>query len=201
MISKHSEQIHQQFFIEDVGHFKYYKSNKILINFIDKVKLFMDSYSLEMFLKGFSEKASCSLFLKDGSQHEIFLSEINSLDNNYFIRYLNFLDQWLKWLLDNKTIVMKTKSTNQSNESAEDEFSYEKIQAHLNHLEFINFKMSLNHQNDELENQEVQNQLNSNPVYENSTGISMQAAINNLMRENQKMIERVTKGSMSSSHY
>lgn len=62
-----------QFVINDVGHFKYLRDNSLAIFFVDKVKLFMEDYSLQMYLNNELESCCCSIYLLDKSQHEIYL--------------------------------------------------------------------------------------------------------------------------------
>lgn len=94
--------IKKQFYIKDVGHFKLTRSDCVSINFVDKVKLFMNDTSLVNYLNGNKQQSFCSLFLPDYSEHELCLEEKNHGD--YFEKYMNFLDQWLRWLIGNRII-------------------------------------------------------------------------------------------------
>ncbi|CAF1104992.1 unnamed protein product, partial [Brachionus calyciflorus] len=67
--------IKKQFYIKDIGHFKLMRNKSIVIHFIDRVKLFMDENSLNMFLKNNLNKSFCLLYLPDYSEHEVCLSE------------------------------------------------------------------------------------------------------------------------------
>ena len=66
--------IKAQFVIKDAGHFKYLRNNSLVVFFVDKVKLFVDDYSLKMYLKEEFENSCCSIYLPDNSQHEIYLA-------------------------------------------------------------------------------------------------------------------------------
>ena len=140
--SSHKYEIKKQFFINETGHFKYFKNNTILINFVDKVKLCMDDYSLQMFLKDNMRKSFCLLYLPDNSQHEICLAEKNEI-NTFFAKYLSFLEQWLVWLLDTDTIRKETVSSSDSASSAHvsEKLDFRSLQTHLSQLKLFNYSM------------------------------------------------------------
>ena len=70
-------EIKSQSVIPDVGHFKYFSNRTIFIQFIDKVKLYVDSQSIEDFNISNLNQARClaTIILPDLSQHEVDFSE------------------------------------------------------------------------------------------------------------------------------
>ena len=55
LLNRNDSNVKKQFVIEDVGHFKFFRNNTIVIYFVDKIKLFMDEQSLEKFLANESD--------------------------------------------------------------------------------------------------------------------------------------------------
>ena len=182
-------EIKKQFFINDVGHFKYLRNNTIVINFVDKVKLCVNEESIGMFLKDNLKKCFFLIYLPDNSQHEICMAEKSSI-NTIFLKYFNFLEQWLQWLLDTQTI----KKINQQNSNVshtdshvnqDDEvFDYRSLQIHLSQLKLFNYK--LNQENESLAS-------NTNNIgLNNEIGLSENQSIysvHNLLKENSKFLK------------
>ena len=71
LLNRNDSNVKKQFVIEDVGHFKFFRNNTIVIYFVDKIKLFMDEQSLEKFLANDLNDCCCFIYLPDNSQHEI----------------------------------------------------------------------------------------------------------------------------------
>lgn len=177
-------EIKKQFFINETGHFKYFKNNTILINFIDKVKLCMDDYSLKMFLKNNLQKSFCIIYLPDNSQHEICLSEKNEI-NSFFGKYVSFLEQWLTWLLETETIKKETneKSSNfssQMNEQLGDSLDFKSLQTHLSHLKLFNFSIDQDLNKSEREKDSLSSK---------ETVIS----VSSLLKENGQFLKNISK--------
>ncbi len=173
--------------IQDVGHFKYLINKTIIINFIDKVKLYMDDYSLEMYLNNRLDKCFCLLYLPDNSQHEICLSEKLKL-TEYFLNYINFLEQWIKWLLDSsciKRINADDKKPVLTKTPTKSELNFSSLQAHLSQLKLFNYSVS----------QDLNDQPESSSTQDSSLQLSNMSflSVNNLLKENSKFLQNISK--------
>lgn len=177
-------EIKKQFFIDDTGHFKYLNNNAILINFIDKVKLYVDENSVDMYVNGIKDKCFCSLYLPDNSQHEICLGAIDNL-TDYFKIYLNFMEQWFEWLVQAGTIQMKNVETRATNVES---VNFNNIRVHLNELKLFNFKM----QNDlGLNNVEKSNNYLNKEDSNTNKNISLMS-VSSLMNENRNFLKNIS---------
>lgn len=175
-----SNTVNKQFMIEDVGHFKYYNDHSIVINFVDRVKLHMDERSVNMYVSGEHGKSFCFIYLPDNSQHEICMAEKEQL-NDYFKKYLNFLQQWFDWLYN--ADVLKKKPHN--NQLAEEDFNDPiALQCHINRLKFFNFTLESNN------NFNRNNQTSSG----GAENLHSQSVENYLFRDNrQKFLKNLSK--------
>ncbi len=173
-------EIKKQFFINDTGHFKYLKNNTILINFVDKVKLTMDDYSMQMFLKDDLKKCFCLIYLTDSSQHELCLAEKNEI-NEFFAKYVSFLEQWLQWLINTETIKRETTSSQSSHVSQKPEtLNYNTLQSHLSQLKLFNYTISQ-------DSNDFETKTNNSSSNESFLSVS------NLLRENSKFLQNMSK--------
>ena len=171
--------IKKQFVIENVGHFKYNINNTVVINFIDKVKLYMDEYSMQMFQKNNMDKCSCWIYLPDSSQHEIYLND-EKVSSSYFGRYLSFLDQWLQWLVDAHAIT----TTNREAKplvSQEDPVNISSMQAHLSSLKLFNYTIKQDFDEQKLDD--------NSAAFVNLNIMS----VSSLLKENTKFLQNISK--------
>lgn len=168
--------IKRQFVIENIGHFKYMKSNMIVINFIGKVKLYMDEYSIGMYLEDKIDECNCSIYLPDNSQHEVYLKD--SSVNNHFSKYISFLVQWLNWLIDNNAF--NVSKTIRAVDPCE--VNYTTMQAHLNNLKQFNYAMKQDSIVESLRD-------NFNGQFNEPTTLS----ISNLLRENNNFLKNISE--------
>jgi hypothetical protein len=180
-------EIKKQYVIQDVGHFKYLINKTIIINFIDKVKLYMDDYSLEMYLNNRLDKCFCLLYLPDNSQHEICLSEKIKLTED-FINYINFLEQWIKWLIDSsciKRVNADDKKPVLTKTPTKSELNFSSLQAHLSQLKLFNYSIS----------QDLNNPSESSIIQDSSLQINNMSflSLNNLLKENSKFLQNISK--------
>ena len=138
----------------------------------------MDDYSVQMFLKDNLKKCFCLIYLTDNSQHEICLSEKSEL-NEFFAKYISFLEQWLQWLLDTETI--KKEVTLQSAHTQKPEsLTFKSLQSHLSQLKLFNYTISQ-------DSNEYEIKPNSNNTNESVL------SVNNLLRENSKFLQNISK--------
>jgi hypothetical protein len=88
-----NSEIKTQSVIPNVGHFKYFNNCSIFIQFIDKIKLFVDRQSIESFNISNLNQLKClaTIILPDLSQHEVdFSTTIVSIYFNGTIPARNF---------------------------------------------------------------------------------------------------------------
>ncbi|CAF0911632.1 unnamed protein product [Brachionus calyciflorus] len=163
--------IKKQFYIKDIGHFKLMRNNSIVIHFIDRIKLFMDENSLNMFLKNNLTKSFCLLYLPDYSEHEVCLGE--NEPSAFFDKYLNFLDQWLNWLLDNK-ILKKIGQKEEENINEEQNLNISSLHSHLKQLKNFNSSVSKQIKNEDIKCDSI---ISSN-------SIESIVSVNYLLKEN-----------------
>ncbi len=180
-------EIKKQYVIQDVGHFKYLVNKTIIINFIDKAKLYMDDYSLEMYLNNRLDKCFCLLYLPGNSQHEICLSEKIKL-TEYFLNYINFLEQWIKWLVDSsciKRVNADDKKPVLTKTPTKSELNFSSLQAHLSQLKLFNYSI----------NQDLNNSSESSTVQDSSVQLNNMSflSLNNLLKENSKFLQNISK--------
>ena len=181
-------EVKKQYVIQDVGHFKYLINKTIIINFIDKAKLYMDDYSLDMYLNNRLDKCFCLLYLPDNSQHEICLSEKLTL-TEYFLNYINFLEQWIKWLLDSsciKKINADDKKPVLTKTPTKSELNFSSLQAHISQLKLFNYSIS----------QEINNSAEpASSDQDSSLQINNMSflSVNNLLKENSKFLQNISK--------
>jgi hypothetical protein len=113
--------------------------------------------------------------------------------SEFFLKYFNFLEQWLQWLLDTQAI----KKINQQNSIAnnsddqvnqeEENFDYRSLQIHLSQLKLFNYK--LNQENESLVS-------NNNIGINNENGLSdyqSNYSVHNLLKENSKFLQDISK--------
>jgi hypothetical protein len=175
-------QIKRQFVIKETGHFKFFKNNTILINFIDRVKIFMDEHSMQMFLRENLKKCFCLIYLSDNSQHEICLAEKSEI-SDFFAKYVSFLEQWLNWLLETETIKKVIKSHIENVPKAEN-LSYTSMQSHLSQLKLFNYTID----QDSIAFEAKCNIANN--THEPSLSVSV---VSNLLKENSKFLQSISK--------
>jgi hypothetical protein len=133
---------------------------------------------MQMFLKDNLKKCFCLIYLTDNSQHEICLAEKSEL-NEFFSKYVSFLEQWLSWLLDTETISKSV--TNQPNHLQKAEnLNYKSLQSHLSQLKLFNYTIS-----------QDSNEFDSKPDF-NSTNESF-LSVNNFLKENSKFLQNISK--------
>ena len=133
---------------------------------------------MQMFLKDYLNKCFCLIYLTDNSQHEICLAEKSEL-NEFFAKYVSFLEQWLNWLLDTETI--KKSVTNQPNHVQKAEnLNYKSLQSHLSQLKLFNYTISQ-------DSNEFESKSDSNSTNESFL------SVNNLLKENSKFLQNISK--------
>ncbi|RNA07305.1 hypothetical protein BpHYR1_010904 [Brachionus plicatilis] len=104
----------------NVGHFKLMRNDCVAINFVDRVKLYMNEASLSNY-----------------SEHELCLGEKGS--NDFFEKYMNFLHQWLNWLLSGKIICMANKTEEKcADEDREEKLDFLSLDTYLRKLKRFN---------------------------------------------------------------
>lgn len=129
--------IKKQFYIKDVGHFKLTRNDCVTIHFIDRVKLYMNETSLTNYLNGDTQQSFCLLYLPDYSEHELCLADTDS--KNFFQKYINFLDQWLNWLISSQVINGKKNCEHTStNEDQDENFDIITLDSYLKKLKRFN---------------------------------------------------------------
>ena len=133
---------------------------------------------MQMFLKDNLKKCFCLIYLTDNSQHEICLAEKSEL-NEFFAKYVSFLEQWLNWLLDTETI--KKSVTYQPNHVQKAEnLNYKSLQSHLSQLKLFNYTISQD--SNEFESKSDSNSRNESFL-----------SVNNLLKENSKFLQNISK--------
>lgn len=133
---------------------------------------------MQMFLKDNLKKCFCLIYLTDNSQHEICLAEKSEL-NEFFAKYVSFLEQWLSWLLDTETI--KKSVTYQPNHVQKAEnLNYKSLQSHLSQLKLFNYTISQD--SNEFESKSDSNSRNESFL-----------SVNNLLKENSKFLQNISK--------
>jgi hypothetical protein len=130
---------------------------------------------MKMYMKNNHDKCKISFYLPDNSQHEVLYSEMNN--SGHFNKYLNFLNQWFKWLIEQNALEV----TNIVQASPKSEMNINTLQSHINELKLFNFtiKQDLN----EIDRTEI---LNKNP---NDLSLS----VSNLLKQNSKFLENISK--------
>jgi hypothetical protein len=171
--------------VEEVGHFKYFRDGKILINFIDKVKLFMDDAAMQMFLDGRLDKSFCFIYLPDNSEHEVCMAEKNSL-NFFFTKYIAFLEQWISWLIEAKSIQMSDSVAQVPKET--EPLSSDALQMHLNQLKLFNYTIE---QNTNMSSLSANKTAAAQTTNDNSD-LSL-VAVGNLLKQNNKFLSEISK--------
>ena len=187
--SSSKSDIKKQYVIEDVGHFKYLRNNSILINFIDKVKLHFDDYSIRMYLRNNLDKCTCNIFLPDNSQHEICFTSLND-PSDCFSKYLNFLDQWMNWLLESKVISRADEFRDENNKIGEENMNMGTMNAYLSHLKFFNYTIN----NNEIENATV---TPNNDSRKNTDDELSTMSVSNLLKENNRFLKNISKSNLN----
>jgi hypothetical protein len=179
--------------VEEVGHFKHFRDGKVLVNFIDKVKLFMDDASLEMFLDGKLDKSFCFIYLPDNSEHEVCMAEKNTL-NFFFTKYIAFLEQWINWLIDTKAIKRGGNETSSATATAQSAgLNSDALQMHLNQLKLFNYTIEQNtNMSCHGSNQTEQSSKVSTAAESANTEMSL-VAVSNLLRQNNKFLSEISK--------
>lgn len=188
----HTKQnIKKQYVVENVGHFKFYRNNSILINFIDKVKLYVSEYSTKMFCTNQLKKCTINFYLPDASQHEIIYTEMPN--SGHFSRYLDFLNQWLNWLSENNALpINDSQAASKSDDvnlakTYSETLSTNTLQSHLNELKLFNF--TLKHDSEHLTSN---NSIKSTELTKkNDPNLSL--SVSNLLRQNSKFLENISK--------
>jgi hypothetical protein len=172
-----SSNIRAQNVVEQVGHFKYFRDGKIFINFIDKVKLFMDEASTRAFLNRQLDRSFCFIYLPDGSEHELCLAA--ERPNFFFAKYVAFLEQWVSWLVESKYVQgdkqqPATSSQNSSLSSAD-------LQMHLNQLKLFNFTR-----------EQQSSTLDASKTTNESADLS-HVSVSSLLRQNNQFLSEISK--------
>lgn len=129
---------------------------------------------MKMFIKNQLEKCTVLFYLPDNSQHEIQFTEIDN--TGPFSKYLNFLNQWFKWLMDSDALVL--------NESLIKHATPEKmntniLQSHLNQLKLFNYTLKLD---DYVPNDIVDKSDND-----------LSLSVSNLLKQNSNFLKNISK--------
>jgi hypothetical protein len=191
----HSSQynIKAQNFVENVAHFKLLRDGKILINFVDKVRLILDEKSVYFYFEAQRKKSDsyCLVYLPDNSEHDVNLSDKN---NSFFGQYLGYLEQWIKWLIDSNEIkpkLVKNIEISQTVKKNEEPLDKNTLQSHLNKLKYFNFSIEQSsNENDELNSINNQNRTLNNSTSGNDISL---LTLNSLLRENSKFLQQISK--------
>lgn len=199
-VDDETNEIKTQCVITDVGHFKYFYNNTIYIQFMDKIRLYVDSEAINSFhiKTGINEKCKCVIVLPDLSQHEVnFASQssnndeinsINNFTNKYFSKYINFLNQWMKHLFPEKFQIVI------SEEEAENNIDINSIKYHVNRLKLFNFTLEQDLTPDEsIANiQQQQQQLETNQI-NNEIESFNPSMINEMLKKNSEFLKNISK--------
>lgn len=181
--SNMNAKIVKQYVVNDVGHFKYFDNNTITIQFIDKVKLYVESNSINMYRDYEVDKCYCHLLLPDKSEHEINFMECGPTvaSNSFYSKYLSFLRQWLQWIFeaDNKAHQKENiEGTNEENKP----INANAVMAHINNLKFFNFKLDQDVEKDETPTQQHADEDN----------IDLNT-ISSLLKQNSEFLKNISK--------
>ena len=174
-ITDNSNEIKTQSVIPNVGHFKYFYNNTIFIQFIDKIKLYAESESINSYnvsadVETLNEKCVCTVVLPDMSQHEINFANANF---NFFGKYIDFLIQWLRWLFPDKFEIKK--------ETNDENIDINSIKYHVNRLKLFNFTIE----------QDVNCNNNKNEV--NNTSFYDLIAVTDVLKANSEFLKNISK--------
>ena len=176
-----NSEIKTQSVITNVGHFKYFYNNTIFIQFIDKIRLYVDSESINNFdISNLNDKKClATVILPDLSQHEINFASVSTPSLNFFAKYIDFMIQWLKHLFPDKfQVFVENKSINEN--SNDSEIDINSIKCHFNKLKLFNFtiEQDLNYKVEQQEEQEN--------IYDSNT-------VNNLLKQNSDFLKNISK--------
>jgi hypothetical protein len=198
------KEIKKDYTSKDIGHFILYCNNTIVINFIDKVKLYMDDYSMQSFVKKNYNKSFCSIYLTDNSHHEICLTNVfdksEDIDDQIsplIQKYLNFLKQWLQWLIDSNHIKQQDKEKEKEKKVNYLETVGDNMESHLNKLKLFNYTLSQDRDGSELTTQDslikkYSDQKTIDYRDETTNFNQNQYSISNLLKENQNFLKNLT---------
>ena len=140
----------------------------------------MDDVSLEMYLRKEFEKSFCFIYLPDNSEHEICLVDKLTL-NQFFVKYIGFLEQWITWLIESGTL--KNNLLSVSKEDSETEkLNFNTLQSHLSKLKLFNHTLELDYSIKVDPAETVKEQLDMSLI-----------SVSNLLKQNNQFLKEISK--------
>ena len=196
-------EIKRQHVIENIGHFKYLSNNSIAICFADKAKLYMDDYSLNMYVQKSLDKCFVLIYMADHSQHELCMmkrsDEKRESDTGAFENYLSFLEQWIRHLLDTKEIYVRghqQENPSEQQQQPSDEtldVDWRSLQTHLSQLRSFNYTITSRESSGDTTTTTKQFSPLKIPTSDDFGNRTHVLSVSSLLRENKRFFSNISK--------